>query len=513
MATYVVIILSFLLVLTLTTIQLYTSNVSAEDRVTYTGAVVEYKPYETWHSPEDGIVVLQENALRYIEFMVEAREKGAHIIVFPENALTGGQIPKNQEKLMSVVQVLPDPAQRIVPCSLPDHPRQEVVKKLSCAAKKMGMYLVLTMPELVQNDPKDYPIIYNTQVVFDRSGALITRYRKKNLFLEFLFTPGTEDDSTAIFTTDFGVTFTLQICFDIVFAHPGLHNVEKFGIRDVAMSTSWFDEMPFLIADTVQNGWSRGLGINLLVAGFHKPSKSKLGSGIFKYFDSLDAEYVYDPKSGNKLIVSEITTLPSGSLVGDPKFSLPLSQPVLPVQPPDLRQIDSKEFHLIYHEDMSTYNNTFLTRGQPGQWLTETRCHKDGLCCHLTYQHSGSDTYLFTAYSGVVLKGFGVYKVYAQICGVVYCHEERLQTCGKPGLIPSIPHEEFGPFSIQGTFSVKYVYPTVIHRDLSIPAGSKFAFDKKHDDGSWNVSISTHNAIPSFMTGGMYGRWYDRDPM
>ena len=41
--------------------------------------------------------------------------------------------------------------------------------------------------------------------------CIFYRYRKKNLFLEPQFSPGNEDDSTAIFYTDFGVKFTLQV--------------------------------------------------------------------------------------------------------------------------------------------------------------------------------------------------------------------------------------------------------------------------------------------------------------
>ena len=37
------------------------------------------------------------------------------------------------------------------------------------------------------------------------------RYRKKHLFLEPQYESGKEGDHTALFTADFGVTFTLQV--------------------------------------------------------------------------------------------------------------------------------------------------------------------------------------------------------------------------------------------------------------------------------------------------------------
>lgn len=37
----------------------------------------------------------------------------------------------------------------------------------------------------------------------------------------------------------------LQVCFDIMYESPGVANVEA-GVRNVAMSTAWVDELPFL---------------------------------------------------------------------------------------------------------------------------------------------------------------------------------------------------------------------------------------------------------------------------
>ena len=48
------------------------------------------------------------------------------------------------------------------------------------------------------------------------SSHLFCRYRKKNLYLEPEFKPGVESDETAIFVTDFGVAFTLQVMLSFV---------------------------------------------------------------------------------------------------------------------------------------------------------------------------------------------------------------------------------------------------------------------------------------------------------
>lgn len=71
-------------------------------------------------------------------------------------------------------------------------------------------------PYNVQNDGYS---LYNTNIVFDRKGRIISRYRKVNLFIE----PSTNDpldQPLPIFETDFGVKFGHFICYDILFKYP-----------------------------------------------------------------------------------------------------------------------------------------------------------------------------------------------------------------------------------------------------------------------------------------------------
>lgn len=68
---------------------------------------------------------------------------------------------------------------------------------------------------------KDGYQLYNTNVVFDRTGMVVARYRKYNLFGE----PGfnvTSEPELSTFRTDFDVTFGQFICFDILFEKPAL---------------------------------------------------------------------------------------------------------------------------------------------------------------------------------------------------------------------------------------------------------------------------------------------------
>ncbi|KAK8388842.1 hypothetical protein O3P69_020657 [Scylla paramamosain] len=219
------------------------------DEVRYTGAVLEHEPYSSWES--GGLAILQENARIFLEHAALARQQGADIMVFPEYGLTSTNLEGGD--VLSLAQVVPHPADQVVLCFLNQtSSHTQVLRELSCGAAQLKLYLVVDLIELVHCSPNqilDCPdvgyYLYNTQVVLDHCGALVARYRKKHLFLEPGFIPGDESDATAVFTTDFGVTFTLQICFDIMYESPGLANVEG-GVRDVAMSTAWIDELPFL---------------------------------------------------------------------------------------------------------------------------------------------------------------------------------------------------------------------------------------------------------------------------
>lgn len=68
---------------------------------------------------------------------------------------------------------------------------------------------------------KDGKILYNTNVVFDRNGTVISKYRKYNLYNEKVIAIE-EKPELATFTTDFGIQFGHFICFDIMFKKPAM---------------------------------------------------------------------------------------------------------------------------------------------------------------------------------------------------------------------------------------------------------------------------------------------------
>jgi predicted amidohydrolase len=128
-----------------------------------------------------------------------------------------------------------------------------------------------------ENCPDDGLLIYNTNVVFDRNGEVIARYRKFNLFGEH-DTNKTSEPIISTFETDFGVTFGQIICFDIMFKTPTLNHVRDLGIRDIVFSVHWYSELPYLFATQLQTGWAFANDVNLLASGHNNPLSASGGT-------------------------------------------------------------------------------------------------------------------------------------------------------------------------------------------------------------------------------------------
>lgn len=201
----------------------------------------------------------------------------ADIIVFPESTLND----------LDTAFYLPEPEDLVIPCgNLSYH---DVVFKISCAALTEQKYIVINVKEksdcpdkqqLALNDPrpcdKNKVNVYNTNVVFDRKGAVIAKYRKYNLFGEKgTLKPYKHDVVT--FTTDFNVTFGMFVCFDLMFEHPPLDLVRS-GVKDIIFSANWFSEIPFLSGLSCTTVKSYVIKYHLCAHNFYScPDTTKLG--------------------------------------------------------------------------------------------------------------------------------------------------------------------------------------------------------------------------------------------
>ena len=223
------------------------------------------------------------NLQKYLNIMINAPST-LDIIVFPEMTLNG----------METAVETKEPNDALAPCENNFYPSGNLIREISCSAKNFKRYVVANIvtkvkcpdEDMINNkDPRDCKkredgfSYYNTNLVFDRTGRLISRYRKFNLFGEDVDKP--HAPAMITFETDFGVRFGHFICFDLMFRKPALELVRKENVTDIVFTTMWFSEMPFLTGVQIQQNWAYSNNVNLLAAGANNPKIGSTGTGIY----------------------------------------------------------------------------------------------------------------------------------------------------------------------------------------------------------------------------------------
>lgn len=85
------------------------------------------------------------------------------IMVFPESALNG----------QATAQFVPEPADQVVPCLEASYERNPI-QAISCAARIRRMYVVINLTMKRLSVSNGTVVLYNTNVVFDRTGKVIS---------------------------------------------------------------------------------------------------------------------------------------------------------------------------------------------------------------------------------------------------------------------------------------------------------------------------------------------------
>ncbi|XP_038217529.1 vanin-like protein 1 isoform X3 [Zerene cesonia] len=244
-------------------------QISTPSDDSYVAAVVEYEVLSNTDT----------NIANYIRIIKEASEQNADIVVFPEMTLNRGN--RNVEvPIYGRLKEYPVPA-------LHEDLYDSILVSMSSAARNNRIYVVINVQEEMncanapgEECPENKVYLFNTDVVFDRNGAVIDRYRKINLFGEFTRTPALKPE-LGIFTTDFGVTFGHFICFDLMFQVPAVQLPQKHNVTDVIFPTMWFSEMPYLTAVQIQEAYAYAMNVNFLAAGANNVRIGSAGSGIY----------------------------------------------------------------------------------------------------------------------------------------------------------------------------------------------------------------------------------------
>ncbi|KAL5281050.1 BTD.2 family protein [Megaselia abdita] len=217
----------------------------------------------------------------YMKLLDTPEAKQADIIVFPEATLN---------KYGPTDVFVPHHNHSVTPCG---NSTYNFLADFSCKAKEMKKYIVLNLFEKERctaesqkklGDPRPCPASgwnkFNTNVVLDRNGMIIARYRKVHLYGE----PGINTNykpDIVTFDTDFGVTFGTFICFDILFETPAQNLVKDKKITDFVYPIHWRAQLPFFTSVQTHQAWAYANNVNLLAAGANEEALGSTGTAVF----------------------------------------------------------------------------------------------------------------------------------------------------------------------------------------------------------------------------------------
>ncbi|XP_061111424.1 biotinidase isoform X2 [Conger conger] len=440
---------------------------------------------------------------------------GAQIIVFPEDGIHGFNF--SRKSIYGYLEMVPDPT--VVswnPCSDPTlFPNTEVQHRLSCMAKNHSLYLVANMPGLEECDPHALPCPpdgryqFNTDVVFSASGALVARYRKRNLYFEFEFdTPS--DPQLITFDTPFAGRFGLFTCFDILFYGPAVQLVEQLGVRQLLFPTAWMNQLPLLDSVQFHRSFSYATATTLLSANLRLDAAGMTGSGIFTPWEALYHHAGAEPEAG-RLLVKEVPVLdslrpdlqphplpPPFSGYQEPQYCLqgggecqgtgpeewgPPVEPAAPGTP-------------FKSEMMNDNYRMVLVEGREGNL---TVCD-EGLCCHLLFRRRTAphELYALAAFDGRHSKN-GL--LYLQVCALVRCSGPGRESCGAPVLQASTLLD----FRLLGAFRTPHVFPSLLASGVRLDRPDRSGHEAR------GFYMSRRGMEHGLLTAALYGRVYARD--
>ena len=460
----------------------------------YTAAVYEHVTFSKSgvQTRSQALGVMMENIAVFQEKSRLAKEKGADIIVFPEDGLYGWAFTRDEIYLY--LDDIPNPSGLTTswnPCTEPDRfNNTEVTHILSCMARNFSIAVVANMGDVKYCNktsdpycPDDGRYQFNTDVAFDTDGTLLASYHKVHLFsIEKTYFNVPRQPEAVTFMTSFGVTFGVFTCFDLLFYDPAIVLGES--VRNIAFPTAWMDSLPTLISVGIQQGWSRALSVNFLAANQHYPKYKMTGSGIYSSGEAL--QYIHDMQtSEGHLLVAHV-----------PNADLPKKNFQESSTESNLDQSSDETFTSILRADPSTFVKLSGAHG------TVSVC-TPGLCCHANYSTISEHPFGDEMFAFGVFNGHHKYPggYYIQACILLKCASMEEQSCGSSATTSSTI---FSSFAIDGNFSNEtYVYPEVIVSDLQIVSGKETEYS-----GHKMVVSSFNKPLLSAM---LFGRTYALD--
>ncbi|XP_014489018.1 PREDICTED: vanin-like protein 1 isoform X2 [Dinoponera quadriceps] len=481
-------------------------QVSTPNSETYTAAVVEFPPVHEI----DAESTLKANTDSYIRNIKIANASDVDIIVFPEDGLTTISLP-GREKMDDWSTIIPAAFKNYIPCDENTIKVSETLRRISCAAKENRIYVVINIAEKLPCDnstcTKYDEAYYNTNVVFDRNGKIIARYRKTNLFVEPQFNI-TRIPEIVTFDTDFGVTFGTFICFDILFKIPALLLTRIHQITDIVYPTAWFSEMPFLTAVQTQAGWSFAEDVNLLVAGYNNPPRGSTGSGIYLGRKGI-GKAIMSPTLHEEVLIYKVPKMKkktesnqqaSHSTDGQGNFFHGKKH-----VHDELRK--KREDNTVASDRLKLLRDkidSFDTLPLEGN-STRTICQND-FCCDFTVEMLKIDPttkYRLAVFNGV--RSFYAINGSVSACGIMQCSNQSIESCGSTEESETV----FGNIDISTTFhnyKNVLIMPSILDSQLYPFKVTDWSYGEHTHEDHVHVSISLINKKNNLLTFGLYSR-------
>ncbi|XP_071441480.1 vanin-like protein 3 [Hetaerina americana] len=460
-------------------------------RTSYTAAVVEYHPVD--QRGNDSNFVLNANLAEYEKFIEEAKGQNADIVVFPEYGLTGLGASNTRKLALQYAQTVP-PAPKHeeaaeVPCLSPNS--SMAIRRLSCSSRKNKIYVVVNLPEVVPcnlNDldcPEDGFYIYNTNVVFDRDGGVISKYHKYNLYLEKSMNKP-QEPMYSTFQTDFSVTFGVFICFDILFKEPAFNLVKVMKVKNLIFSTAWISQLPFLTAVQTQESWAFGLDVNLLASGLNHPEAGNGGSGIYAGGKGRLAS-IMPSTSGSQLIITQVPLMQRVDAVPDSVNTVF-----------QYKTTNSVSHMHLRHDDLSNYTfSQALVNGSNDIKL----CNRN-LCCNfhadVQFSDDGHEAPIYRfATADTQIKYGHTYKANIHVCALLYCEDVDETKCVYyPDDPQSLDNVNFKSIEISGNFlSSQMIFPSTLATSLEPLPVSSLSFMKNDDETTLQLTKDSQGLL------------------
>ncbi|XP_063709420.1 vanin-like protein 3 [Culicoides brevitarsis] len=313
---------------------------STTDDPDYIAGVVSYTPV-TFSNKTTVEKFVKDNLKNYLDLIAFTNGKNVDILVFPEGTLNYWGLENNRTLLLEGAVDVPE-VNSVNATPAKDPEQGEILQTISRKAAEHQMYILINLIEVSkcmqthiseevqlqgmesnntdlthaesvvaekevtqetvkENDScgEDGFMLFNTNVVFDRNGTIISKYRKYNLYNDLAVSIERKPE-IASFTTDFGIQFGHFICFDILFKKPAMKLVQN-NIRHILYPTLWFSETPFLTAAQVQAAWANTNNVVLLASGGNLADWGSSGTGI--YIGRHGASKVLMSPNGEKRII------------------------------------------------------------------------------------------------------------------------------------------------------------------------------------------------------------------